>query len=119
MCFLGERSDIPEVLPLFDVYVISSVREGLPMALLEALAASRPVVATRVGGIPNVIDHEKTGILVPPASPDDLAKGILRLLGSDELRHRHGVQGHKVFEDRFHARVMAQRYEQLYLHARQ
>ena len=57
MCFLGERSDIPEVLPLFDVYVISSVREGLPMALLEALASSRPVVATRVGGIPNVIDH--------------------------------------------------------------
>ncbi len=119
VCFLGERSDIPEVMPLFDVYVISSVREGLPMALLEALAASRAVVATRVGGIPNVIDHEETGILVPPASPDDLARGILRLLSSDELRHRHGVQGHKVFEERFHARVMAQRYEQLYLRARQ
>jgi glycosyltransferase involved in cell wall biosynthesis len=78
--FLGERSDVRTVLAAADVYVHPSLFEALPTSVLEAMAVGLPVVATAVGGVPEIVAHEQTGLLVPPARADDLAAAMLRLL---------------------------------------
>ena len=70
--FVGKLENMAEVYASFDVVVSSSVKEGLPMTILEALAAGRPVVATSVGAVPSVILHEQTGLLVPPGDAEAL-----------------------------------------------
>ena len=71
--FLGFRDDAHRLLQAMDVFVMSSLTEGLPVSVLEAMASKTPVVATDVGGIPEVIKHEETGFLVLPQSPESLA----------------------------------------------
>lgn len=85
--FAGYRSDIASFYPLFDLLVISSWSEGLPNVALEAMAASVPVVATSVGGIPEVVIHGQTGLLVPAKNPQALAEAILELV-DDPIRRR-------------------------------
>jgi glycosyltransferase involved in cell wall biosynthesis len=77
--FLGIRSDIPQLLTLFTIFIMPSHREGTPMALLEAMASSRPIIATNVGGIPKLIQSGYSGILVPAKSPDTISKNIIEL----------------------------------------
>lgn len=84
--FLGFRNDVPQVLSALDGYVLPSREEGLGTAILEALAVGLPVVATRVGGIPESVIHEKTGLLVEPDQPQQLADAMLRFMESEELR---------------------------------
>ncbi len=84
--FLGLRGDVPDLLKLFDVFVISSLNEGMGRVIVEAMASGLPVVATRVGGIPEVVNRD-TGILVEPKDKDGLAGGIIALL-KDEARAR-------------------------------
>jgi len=86
--FLGSREDVPQLLASCDLFVLPSASEGLPNALLEAMAAGLPAIATSVGGVPEVIEHEVTGLLVPPSEPVALSKAILSLLNDEELRHR-------------------------------
>ena len=69
MRFLGYRRDVPELLEAADMVVLPSLYEGLPLVAIEALAAGRPMVATEVDGTPEVVIHERTGLLVPPANP--------------------------------------------------
>ena len=88
--FLGSRQDIPELLSAFDIFVLSSEREGLPVALLEAMAATKPVVATRVGGTPQVIQDGYNGLLTSVHDPAGLAKAILMLINDDTLPRCHG-----------------------------
>lgn len=76
----GARSDVGDLLAAMDLWVMSSVREGLPVALLEAMAARKPIVATRVGGIPDAVNHGSEALLVPPENPGELAKAITTLL---------------------------------------
>ena len=83
---LGERHDIAAILPMCDIGVLSSVSEGLPMSLLEYGAAGLPAVATEVGQCPDVLDHGRAGVLVPPGSVDGLARGLVSLLRSPERR---------------------------------
>ena len=78
--FLGYRRDVPELFEAADMVVLPSLYEGLPLVAIEALAAGRPMVATEVDGTPEVVIHEKTGLLVPPANPTALAAAIERLL---------------------------------------
>ncbi|MDQ3811824.1 MAG: glycosyltransferase, partial [Chloroflexota bacterium] len=78
--FLGERSDIAALLAGCDVFVLPSLNEGLPLTVLEAMAAERPVVSTDVGGIPEVVVDGRTGILVRPADPGRLAQAVRELL---------------------------------------
>jgi glycosyltransferase involved in cell wall biosynthesis len=73
-----------------DVFVLSSRHEGLSIALVEAMALGRPVVVTRVGGLPEVVDDGQEGLLVPPGDPAALAAGIAALLGDGDLRRRMG-----------------------------
>jgi glycosyltransferase involved in cell wall biosynthesis len=86
--FLGLRADIPLLLKLADLIVLPSRWEGLPMILLEAMAAQTPVLATPVGGIPEVIEHGKSGWIVPPEDSSALAEGMAHLLQSSYLRAR-------------------------------
>ena len=71
--FAGHRADVGELLPAFDLFVLPSLREGLPFAVLEAMSAGLPVVATRVGGVPEAVAEGVTGLLVPADDPDALA----------------------------------------------
>jgi glycosyltransferase involved in cell wall biosynthesis len=80
--FLGWREDVAEIMPLFDVFVLPSLNEGMGRVLVEAMAAGRPVVASRTGGIPDLVRHEETGLLVAPGDEAGLAAAIGRLLGS-------------------------------------
>lgn len=90
-CFLGYRDDVVELLGASDVFAMSSSFEGLPVALMEAMAIGLPVVATAVGGIPSVVEHSKTGVLVPPRDPGALAEAILDLCRSPSERQRLGT----------------------------
>jgi glycosyltransferase involved in cell wall biosynthesis len=89
----GFRTDVLGLIRTFDVFVLSSVTEGLGTSLLDAMAASRPVVATRTGGIPEVVEDGVTGLLVPPRDSRALADGIVRLLGDEAARARMGAAG--------------------------
>jgi glycosyltransferase involved in cell wall biosynthesis len=89
----GFRPDALAFLKSFDVFVLSSVMEGLGTSLLDAMACERPVVATRVGGIPEVVVDQETGFLVGPRDPDALARAIVRLLRSEPLRRAFGQAG--------------------------
>jgi glycosyltransferase involved in cell wall biosynthesis len=84
----GFRNDVLSLLKGFDIFVMSSVTEGLGTSLLDAMAAARPVVATRAGGIPEVVIDEETGLLVPPRDHERLAAAIVRLLRDPALRQR-------------------------------
>ena len=113
--FLGTRLDIPELLNLFDVYVLPSLWEGMPMVLLEAMAAGCPVIATDVGGVFRVIDHKQNGLLVAPRNPDQFAKSIVKLLSDESLRRKYAQNGQSKFIDKFSADAMTRQYEKLYI----
>jgi glycosyltransferase involved in cell wall biosynthesis len=87
---LGFRSDVADLLRALDVLVMPSHREAAPLALIEAMAAGCPIVATRVGGLPELIDDGVSGLLVPPGAPDTLAAGIARLINEPGLGRRLG-----------------------------
>ena len=93
--FLGARSDIPVLNRLFDLFVLSSREEACPMALLEAMAAGRAVVATHVGGTPEVVTHDVEGLLVPPDDPEALARALFMLLKEPGRRTAMGAAAHQ------------------------
>jgi len=113
--FVGPRLDIPELLKLFDLYVLPSLWEGLPMVILEAMAAGCPVVATDVGGNYMAIEHGMNGSLVPPENPIKLAAEIIRVLSDERIHDQYQENGLAAVADRFSAMIMTDRYEQLYL----
>lgn len=113
--FLGLRKDIPELLAQADILLLPSDWEGVPLVVLEAMAAGRPVVATRVGGVPELIEEGKTGLLVPPRDSGALARAILRLAKDPELRRRMGEAARKRALERFDIHRTAQAYAELYL----
>jgi glycosyltransferase involved in cell wall biosynthesis len=112
--FLGLRLDVPELLHLFDVYVLPSVREGLPMGLIEAMAARRAIVATDVGGVGTLIQSNVTGLLTPARDPDALAEAIATLLLDDALRQRLSAAAQRVAHEQYSAAAMTRAYERLY-----
>ncbi|UDY33930.1 glycosyltransferase [Dermatobacter hominis] len=113
--FLGHVPDAPAVMSAFDVFVLSSDVEGLPVALMEACALGLPVVATAVGGVPQVVD-ESIGRLVPPGRVGPLADAIVELADDPALRRRLGAAAAER-SGRFDARVAVRRIEELYAEA--
>jgi glycosyltransferase involved in cell wall biosynthesis len=89
----GFRPDALSLLKTFDVFVLSSVTEGLGTSLLDAMACGKAIVATKAGGIPEVVQHGETGFLVPPRDDDALARAIVKLLRDPSLRARMGAAG--------------------------
>jgi len=112
--FLGFREDIPQILNSLDVFVLSSDHEGLGSIIMDAMACRLPIVATRVGGIPELVDHQKTGLLVPAQRPKSLAKAILKIYEDRELAHRLGQKGYDVVHRKFSAESMASKAIELY-----
>ncbi|WP_254546622.1 glycosyltransferase family 4 protein [Halomarina pelagica] len=99
--FLGRRSDVPELLSLFDVFALPSVAEACPMAVLEAMAMERPIVATRVGGVPEQLDDGVHGRIVPPADPEALADAIAETLSDPDLARRRGERARERAREEF------------------
>jgi L-malate glycosyltransferase len=97
----GRRTDMPAVMAALDICVITSLTENLPMVALEAMAAGLPVVATSVGGIPECVIHEKTGLLVPPGDADALANALIGLLKDADRRRELGMAGRSHVTENF------------------
>jgi glycosyltransferase involved in cell wall biosynthesis len=112
--FLGFRRDIADLLGCLDVFVLSSFSEGLSLTLLEAEAVGLPVVATQVGGNPEVVQHERTGLLVPSDVPEAMASALARLLQDPNERSRLGNQGREYYREHFTLSAMLRGYTQLY-----
>jgi glycosyltransferase involved in cell wall biosynthesis len=110
----GFREDIPQVLNTLDVFVFPSLQEALGTAVLEAMAMKKPVVATRVGGIPEVVREGETGYLVEPGNSGAVAERVIPLLQDKDLRLKMGMQGRRRVEEYYDNRLMVQRIEQLY-----
>ncbi|MFH1239260.1 MAG: glycosyltransferase [bacterium] len=91
--FCGFRDDIPELISIFDIFVLSSYLEGMGSSLLEAMALAKPIVATNTGGIPEVVKHGLNGLLVPPRDSEALAQAIIDLLKDEEKRKEMGLEG--------------------------
>jgi glycosyltransferase involved in cell wall biosynthesis len=111
---LGNRSDVAEVLVALDVFVLPSHSEGMSNALLEAMATGLPVVATAVGGNPEVVSAETTGVLVPPDNAMALADAVLRLVASPGLRAQLGAAARGQVQERHGACAMVRRLEAVY-----
>jgi glycosyltransferase involved in cell wall biosynthesis len=99
--FLGTVEDIPTLLARADLFVLTSLNEGLPLSILEAMAAGVAVVATRVGGTPELVIHGETGLLVDPEDPASTAEAIRRLLTDDDLRLRLGSRGRTLVREKY------------------
>jgi glycosyltransferase involved in cell wall biosynthesis len=112
--FAGERPDVERWLPHFDLFALSSREEGIPNALLEAMAAGRPVVATAVGGTPEVVVDGLTGVLVPPGDPSALRAALERLLERPEDARRMGQLAAARAREEYGIERMVRRHEELY-----
>jgi glycosyltransferase involved in cell wall biosynthesis len=113
--FTGTRKDIPEMLSLMDVFVLPShIREGLGIAIIEAMAAEKPVVATDIGGIPEVVNDSETGFLVDPGNPEALSKAIIELLQNPQRAKIMGEKGRNRVKEMFTTKKMLSDIEKLY-----
>jgi glycosyltransferase involved in cell wall biosynthesis len=110
----GFRADVLSFIKSFDVFVMSSLFEGLGTSLLDAMALSRPTVASETGGIPEVVVHGETGLLVPPRDPRELAAAIVTLLNDPERRTRMGRAGLERVTRLFSADTMIERTLEVY-----
>jgi len=113
--FTGFREDIPQILSILDLFVLPSHLEGLCTSLMDAMCVGVPVVATTAGGIPEVVENEKTGLLVPPKKPKALAEAIIKLLKDEDKRKIFAVEGKKRIIQNFTASQMVEKVEQVYL----
>lgn len=107
--FTGQLEDPGPLFSMMDVFVLPSLVDAFPLAVLEAMAFSLPVVTTEVGGIPEAVIHNKTGILVPPCNSEAIACALLELAKNQTIRKAHGTAGRKRFEEHFTDSAMAHR----------
>jgi len=112
--FTGVRRDIRELLAISDLFASSSLWEGLPQVFLEAMAMGKPVVATAVGGVPEIVDNGNTGIVVPPKDAPALAQAIIGLLRDPERTRQMGTAGRERVEREYGANVVVRKLERLY-----
>ena len=112
--FTGLRHDVPELLAMSDLFVLSSINEGMGRVLVEAMAVGLPVVATRVGGVPDVVVDGETGILVPSENSKALASAIVKLLKDENMRQRMGEAGRRRVNPAFGVEAMVRKIESVY-----
>jgi len=111
--FLGWRGDVPEIMQILDVFVLPSLNEGMGRVLVEAMAAGKPIVASSVGGILDLVKDGKNGLLVEPGDVDGLYFAIKRLLTDRKIRHNMGQRG-KVMAKEFSTEMMIEKIEAMY-----
>lgn len=112
--FAGARADVAQLLPALDVFVLSSLTEGLSIALLEAAAAALPIVATAVGGNPEIVRHGETGLLVPPADGTALLEAVRQLLSNPLARHALGRRAREWVERHASIDALCDAYDAFY-----
>ena len=108
------RSDVPRLIREADISVVPPTEEVSVLAIMESMAASKPVIASKVGGIPEVVAHGESGLLVPPGNPSALATALTDLLRNPWLRHKMGEAGRRLVEENFNASVAARRMVTVY-----
>ncbi len=113
--FAGTRRDIPQILASTDIFVLPTLTEALPTALAEAMAAEKPIIASNVGGVPEMVDDGQNGLLIPPADPRALTEACLNLLESPERAREMGRAGRRIVEERFDIQRQVRQLEALYL----
>jgi len=112
---LGMRGDVRRLLlSAADAFLLTSVSEGIPVTILEAMAAGVPVVSTAVGGVPELIEHGKTGLLAPAGDAASLSESLVRLAGDDDLRRRLAAAAHQRAIARFSEAQMIGHYDRIY-----
>jgi glycosyltransferase involved in cell wall biosynthesis len=113
--FTGEQTDVASYYSCADLFVMSSISEGLPISLLEAMSIGLPAVVTRVGGMPEVIEQAGAGVVVPASAPEELAAAIVNLSRRPDLLESFRLAGLNAYEDRYTPERMEQSYRELYL----
>jgi glycosyltransferase involved in cell wall biosynthesis len=113
LVFAGHRTDVPDLLGALDVFAISSLYEGTPLTLFEAMAAGKAIVSTAVDGCREVLENGETGLLVPPADAESLAQAILRVLGDDALRARLSARAREASR-RYDVRTCVEEMQKVY-----
>jgi glycosyltransferase involved in cell wall biosynthesis len=111
---LGWTEDLPRVYATMDIVALSSLNEGTPVAIIEAMAAEKAVVATNVGGVPDVVTHEETGLLSEPGDVAAMAAAMVRLAASPEERGRMGSAGRQRAATRYSIERLVDDIESLY-----
>ncbi len=111
---LGFRKDVDALLHAMDIFVLPSLYEGFPNAVLEAMVCGKPVVATRVDGIPEAVVHGETGVLVPPKDPEALAEALIQMGQNSTLRKRMGENGKRRIHEYFLLEHQINAFDQLY-----
>ena len=111
---LGSIPDAYKYLKAFDLFVLSSVKEGQPWVILEAMTATLPIVATNIAGIPEMIENEKSGLLVEPADPDALAAAIEKTLNHPSLAHEYAENSLTAVKEKFNLKTMVEKNEKLF-----
>jgi glycosyltransferase involved in cell wall biosynthesis len=112
--FAGSCTDMPRIYNSFDIFALASVDEGLPMALLEAMASRLPVLVTNVGAVCKVVRDGETGLLAPSRDPAALARGMRELISSPDLRSRLGDAAFAKVQNEFSSEAMMRRYAEVY-----
>ncbi|HXK16292.1 MAG TPA: glycosyltransferase, partial [Polyangiaceae bacterium] len=112
--FTGTRSDVTALLSALDVFALTSDSEGLPLVLLEAMAMGLPIVSTSVGGIPDIIEHDRTGFLVEPDNKNELTRRLIWLATRPQLALDAASAGRRLVVERHSVERMADDYERLY-----
>jgi glycosyltransferase involved in cell wall biosynthesis len=111
---LGLRTDVAQLVPGADLLLLTSISEGIPLSVIEGMAAGLPIVATRVGGVPEVVEDGVTGLLAPAGDAEALAERVVALAGDPELRGRLGDAGRRRALERFSEARMQEEYRRLY-----
>lgn len=112
--FLGARSDIAEILNCIDIFLLPSLNEGFGIVLVEAMAMKKPVIATNVGGVPEIVVNETTGILLPPKDPEAFSSAIIRLYDTPEISMKMGLAGYNRARRLFDITTTVTEFESLY-----
>ncbi|NQT36023.1 MAG: glycosyltransferase [Planctomycetes bacterium] len=114
VCLLGLRDDVPRLLQAADLFLLTSISEGIPVTLIEAMAAGLPVVSTDVGGVAEVVQHERSALLAAAGDDAALAAAVLQLAADDDLRRRMGAEGKRRAAEVFSEETMHEAYCRLY-----
>ncbi|MBI4811863.1 glycosyltransferase family 4 protein [Candidatus Falkowbacteria bacterium] len=111
----GKIANAAELLKAFDIYVCSSLKEGLPYTIIEAMLAGLPIVATNVGGNPDLIKDAETGLLVEPQNPEQIAEKIKKLIDNPDLREKLGISAQNRAQKEFSLKQMVEKIKDVYL----
>jgi len=112
--FLGFRKDLPVIYADLDIVALSSLSEGLPVTIIEGMASAKPIVAARVGGVPELLDEGNAGIIVPAANPQELARGIIKILDNPDIAKKMGEYGRQTAMSRYRVDTLVENIAKLY-----